>query len=201
MCFDDFPAAKYYDLECCAGQDHGYCGGCLQSMLQFSLSSSEMPTCKSCTPFTQLTPGDVDTSLMVAASLGDDVEQLRGKYETVCTLVALAKAGAQKVECLSCGEVVTLDPGDDLPEEYMCRACGNKPQLSMEASHPADRQYLESQTVSCSGCKAPMQKAGGCDHIHCTRCDGHTCWGCGQRLNPDAIYDHFVLRDGTYRCP
>lgn len=39
--------------------------------------------------------------------------------------------------------------------------------------------WLTQNTKPCTGCGAPIQKNGGCNHITCSRCRGHFCWvGC-----------------------
>ena len=36
--------------------------------------------------------------------------------------------------------------------------------------------WVTKNTKACPGCKAPIQKNGGCNHVTCTRCQGHFCW-------------------------
>ncbi len=129
VCWEELPAGEGIWLECCHGA-HGYCGGCLRSSLMSCLADSQMPACKMCAPAVRLTPADVDTAILVAATLPEgpsrSVEDLRRTYETVSTLTALAAAGAQRVECLTqgCGTVITLDPDQDLPQGYRCQVGG-----------------------------------------------------------------------------
>lgn len=192
VCWEELTDYTTNKLECCT---HVYCGECLRGLLTHCLDNSELPTCKSCTPAVTLTPCDVETAISVTVTLpgsSDAVDKLQRRYEAVCRHVALTRAGAQKVECLTCGFVVTLDPGQDLPPEYRCRECGHKPQLSTVAATAADQKYLERATVPCSGCKAPIEKSGGCNKLHCTRCRAYTCWACGAKLPKDRPYSHFV---------
>jgi len=39
------------------------------------------------------------------------------------------------------------------------------------AEKPEDRKR-------CGQCQAPIEKAGGCLHVHCARCGAHMCWWC-----------------------
>lgn len=39
------------------------------------------------------------------------------------------------------------------------------------AEKPQDRKL-------CTGCQAPIEKAGGCLHVHCAKCGAHMCWNC-----------------------
>ena len=36
--------------------------------------------------------------------------------------------------------------------------------------------WVTKNTKACPGCRAPIQKNGGCNHVTCTRCQGHFCW-------------------------
>ncbi|KAI0264733.1 hypothetical protein BC834DRAFT_252997 [Gloeopeniophorella convolvens] len=43
----------------------------------------------------------------------------------------------------------------------------------------------------CPGCRAPIERAEGCNHMTCTRCRTHTCWVCLETFpQGKGIYDH-----------
>ncbi|KII91124.1 hypothetical protein PLICRDRAFT_105200 [Plicaturopsis crispa FD-325 SS-3] len=58
--------------------------------------------------------------------------------------------------------------------------------------------WLESNDVkSCPGCKAPIEKSDGCNHMTCTRCKTHICWKCMATFpKGDGIYDHMRNEHG-----
>jgi ariadne-1 len=38
--------------------------------------------------------------------------------------------------------------------------------------------WLHANTRDCPKCKVPINKDGGCNHMHCKKCDAHFCWVC-----------------------
>ncbi|KAI9568708.1 hypothetical protein HD554DRAFT_706395 [Boletus coccyginus] len=50
---------------------------------------------------------------------------------------------------------------------------------------------------SCPGCKAPIERSEGCNHMTCTRCQTHICWECLATFpKGEGIYDHMRLQHG-----
>jgi len=49
----------------------------------------------------------------------------------------------------------------------------------------------------CPGCKVPIEKAAGCNHVVCSQCRTHVCWVC-MRTFPggQGIYDHMRAEHG-----
>ncbi len=41
-----------------------------------------------------------------------------------------------------------------------------------------NEQHIKKQYKTCPQCNTPTFKNGGCDHVHCTRCGHHWCYGC-----------------------
>lgn len=168
-------------LEACG---HPYCAACLPACLRASLDDGRYPSCAHQGCHRSFAAGDAELALQVVAEK-DSVaaaEQLQQRYHRVSVLAALQAEGAERVECLHCGLELSMDSGQRLPAGYRCRGCGLEPQLCAAAS---DADYLESNTVRCSGagCGIHIQKHGGCNHLTCTRCAAHTCWACGQALD------------------
>ena len=49
----------------------------------------------------------------------------------------------------------------------------------------------------CPGCKAPIERSAGCNHMTCTRCKTHICWVCMATFpNGDEVYDHMHATHG-----
>ncbi|KZT10391.1 uncharacterized protein LAESUDRAFT_423546 [Laetiporus sulphureus 93-53] len=43
----------------------------------------------------------------------------------------------------------------------------------------------------CPSCKAPIERAAGCNHMTCTRCNTHICWACLATFSTgEEVYDH-----------
>ncbi|KAH7924700.1 hypothetical protein BV22DRAFT_490737 [Leucogyrophana mollusca] len=59
-------------------------------------------------------------------------------------------------------------------------------------------EWAESHDVkSCPGCKATIERAEGCNHMTCTRCQTHICWECLATFpKGEGIYDHMRTYHG-----
>ncbi|KAK0446056.1 uncharacterized protein EV420DRAFT_1622606 [Desarmillaria tabescens] len=50
---------------------------------------------------------------------------------------------------------------------------------------------------NCPGCKVPIERAEGCNHVTCTRCQTHICWVCSKTFpRGDGIYQHMRAMHG-----
>ena len=50
---------------------------------------------------------------------------------------------------------------------------------------------------SCPGCKVPIERSEGCNHMTCTRCQTHICWECLATFpRGHGIYDHMRVQHG-----
>jgi LSD1 subclass zinc finger protein len=60
------------------------------------------------------------------------------------------------------------------------------------------REWMEAHDVkSCPGCRAPIEKTEGCNHMTCTRCQTHICWVCLETFpKAEGIYDHMRAAHG-----
>ncbi|XP_023232981.1 ATP-dependent RNA helicase DEAH12, chloroplastic-like [Centruroides sculpturatus] len=47
---------------------------------------------------------------------------------------------------------------------------------------------------TCTACRSPIQKDGGCNHILCSKCGSHMCWLCLQIFsNGNLVYEHLPI--------
>jgi len=59
-----------------------------------------------------------------------------------------------------------------------------------------DEYFVTSISRHCPHCKVPVEKNGGCNHMHCTKCSFHFCWLCMQKFgsgemgSPDGYRSH-----------
>ena len=50
---------------------------------------------------------------------------------------------------------------------------------------------------SCPGCKVPIERSEGCNHMTCTRCQTHICWECLATFpRGQGIYEHMRIQHG-----
>jgi hypothetical protein len=50
---------------------------------------------------------------------------------------------------------------------------------------------------NCPGCKIPIERAEGCNHMTCSRCQTHICWVCMETFpRGEGIYDHMRSMHG-----
>ena len=67
------------------------------------------------------------------------------------------------------------------------------PRLSKElnAEEKASEEYMKLHSTPCPTCLAPCQKSMGCNHMRCSKCEGHFCYLCSAWLDPANPYQHF----------
>ncbi|KAI6219724.1 hypothetical protein M3Y95_01097100 [Aphelenchoides besseyi] len=54
-------------------------------------------------------------------------------------------------------------------------------------------EWKEKNSKPCPECKSPIEKNGGCNHIHCCNCNTHYCWLCNSRpWTPNHICNAFT---------
>jgi len=104
-------------------------------------------------------------------NLGERERMLRnGRYRVVecpqpeCVGVAYAEPGRRKAMCFVCEHQWEVD------------ASGQEPSEEAGFSHGVRR---------CPKCKAPIEKDGGCDHMHCSKCGRDFSWRGANYANPD----------------
>ena len=61
-------------------------------------------------------------------------------------------------------------------------------------------EWAQSHDVKkCPGCKAPIERDEGCNHVTCTRCQTHICWVCMQTFpRGEGIYAHMRVEHGGF---
>lgn len=83
-------------------------------------------------------------------------------HEDICQKCHIAEF------CLLCGKVSHGGTCDTTPDEWIAL-----------------------NTKVCPGCRAFVEKDGGCNHMQCTTCNTHFCWICSQSYSYDKISEHY----------
>ncbi|KAG5219399.1 ATP-dependent RNA helicase [Salix suchowensis] len=110
-----------------------------------------------------------------------------------CTQIYRAtegRAGSScTVQCPSCFSSVCAACHEDGHEGMSCEG----------ARVSKDRDGLSEawirQMKKCPTCQAPIEKAGGCNHMAC-RCGAHICWRCMGVFSAETIYGHMNTEHG-----
>eukprot|EP00922_Rhytidocystis_sp_ex-Travisia-forbesii_P005510 GHVS01008027.1.p1 GENE.GHVS01008027.1~~GHVS01008027.1.p1 ORF type:complete len:735 (+),score=207.66 GHVS01008027.1:439-2643(+) len=91
------------------------------------------------------------------------------------------------VRCVLCGHVYCYEHGD----AHHGITCAEFVR-SHRAEDRLTRGVLRRLCHRCPGCKAMVEKSGGCNHMTCTRCRTHFCWICGQRVGGGQFPFHYA---------
>lgn len=75
-------------------------------------------------------------------------------------------------------------------DHAFCLACLQPAHAGLCQDIDADRRALLAMpgTNPCPTCKAPIEKNGGCNHMHCERCGQNFCWTCGMTFSTSDGY-------------
>ncbi|KAK4335969.1 Translation termination inhibitor protein ITT1 [Rhodotorula toruloides] len=59
------------------------------------------------------------------------------------------------------------------------------------------QEWLAKNSTPCPGCRTPIEKSHGCNHMSCGRCGAHFCFRCGASISPSDPYKHFSAPHST----
>lgn len=103
-----------------------------------------------------------------------------------CGLVVRRPGCCRNQAQCECGELVCFKCGGSW-HTGRCQYEGGLAFKAWQAMNP---------TVRCPGCRIPLTKNGGCNHMKCTRCYTDWCWLC--RMKTPQTYAHFDSLFGCY---
>lgn len=105
-----------------------------------------------------------------------------------------------------CEQVYRTVPPNTVLQCPSCfnRICGkcNKESHDGEPCNDAQEELFQEWTAAhdvknCPGCKVPIERSAGCNHMTCVRCQTHICWVCLQTFpRGEGIYDHMRAEHG-----
>ncbi|KIK70092.1 hypothetical protein GYMLUDRAFT_213184 [Collybiopsis luxurians FD-317 M1] len=183
---------------------HSYCRTCLVSYLQSAIDGK-------CFPLTCL--GDDDRcSIPIPISVARQVLSL-GEFDALVEAAFEAYIHERPQEfhyCPSpdCMQVYRPAPSGNVLQCPSCllRIC---PQCHVEQHDGLDcpdrdggdrlfNEWAKTHNVkNCPSCRAPIERAEGCNHVTCIRCRTHICWVCmGTFPGGDGIYSHMRAEHG-----
>lgn len=185
---------------------HTWCRSCLESYLVSAVENKAFPlTClggdASCTERISVTlakkilSGE-DFASLCDASFWSYVHARTDEFHHCptpdCAQVYRAVSGGVILQCPSC--LVRICSG--------CHTEAHDGLTCEERDKAEDKLYYEwaatHDVKNCPGCKTPIERSEGCNHMTCARCQTHICWECLATFpKGDGIYDHMRQQHGS----
>ncbi|CAO4373382.1 unnamed protein product [Caenorhabditis nigoni] len=91
-------------------------------------------------------------------------------------IIRSTEAKPKRVTCLACHTSSCVRCGADYHAPTSCDTIRQWMTKCADDSETAN--YISAHTKDCPQCHSCIEKAGGCNHIQCTRCRHHFCWMC-----------------------
>lgn len=213
ICLDNCPEQDGYTLGGCG---HVFCNDCIAGYLESRIRDGQ--THLPC-PF--LPEGDTDTGGLdtgCAISINDgDVSMIGGPalLERLERFRQMRQDASYR-DCPQCSNPVL--GGSAWRPNLTCGGCSLTFCFVHSNAHPGQtcRQYERARRVQerdaaaaiaaisrpCPGCKTPIMRTGGCNHMTCTRCRTDFCWLCGRSLGRNAgTYPNHYASWNVCGCP
>ncbi|TFK67581.1 hypothetical protein BDN72DRAFT_822286 [Pluteus cervinus] len=102
----------------------------------------------------------------------------------------VGEANSPPLQCPSCLIHICSFCHVEYHQDFQCR--------DDESGDELFRAWMEANGIKkCPGCKIPIEKAAGCNHMACTQCHTHLCWVCMKTFpEGQGIYDHMRTEHG-----
>ena len=182
VCEIDFPVGERLETHC--GHLIDYCAECMEQWLssQLDTHSPNGIACPEDNCEDMLSPEDMEDYLPFL-----DFKRLRMRYFAtlfggfICPIEDCGHAISESadgelsfVTCGNCQHQVCLNCHSEWHSDVSCEQFqadltreAEKRAEEIEEQEEASDQYLQNRTPNCPGCKAPIEKFGGCDHMRC----------------------------------
>jgi len=186
VCNELYSVAQIIQLPTCR---HIFCRECLRTFTETRINEGRYPIfCPVCAIERTTVNGSEITQAIV-----DKLELSKRDLEKLYALQLVAHSVI--LYCPKCKETMNVDRGDyesqriimcPLPacRHTWCKEC-LKPQASSQTGHNCkqgfERLMRKKGWKYCPGCKTPVQKETGCNHMTCGSpgCNVHFCYRCG----------------------
>jgi len=189
ICFDEF-SAQNFPLKC----HHHACKNCLKEMVDIAIKDKSTADLKCSTCNKKIDNQEiaiiVDNNPAIIQSLSDIAyaeflkTQPNARYcPTVnCTHAYLldTRKRPETMRCPKCHQQYCSDCLINHGAKTTCAQAKAK-------SNTANEEWIRNNTKPCPQCKAPIEKAAGCNHMQCRECNKHFCWHCG------IVSDNYVI--------
>ncbi|KAF9220744.1 hypothetical protein BS17DRAFT_298861 [Gyrodon lividus] len=200
VCFNEVVVPT--SLEC----GHKWCRTCLTGYLTSAVDNKMFPlrclgdeaTCTRCIPLSlarKLLPA-ADFNAVIEAAFWSYAHNRPDEFYHCptpnCTQVYRSAPPNAVLQCPSC--LVRICPACHI-ESHDGLTCEERD----AAEDKLFKEWTSNHDVkSCPGCKAPIERSEGCNHMTCIRCQTHICWECLATFPKGAgIYDHMRAMHGS----
>jgi len=197
ICFDDDLADdQMYSLKNCPGQ-HKYCRDCFTNYIVVKLEERNVAIdCPQMGCKKYMIESDAE-ELLNFEQLTNWKRQLLESHITKstscrrcvgvdCTMIAYQEGDEMKATCTKCQASFCFGCGEE--NHIPAKCCDNKSFLPLLSSSELAVRKL---SKPCPGCKAPIEKNDGCNHMTC-KCGVHWCWLCAQKIEGYADLERHV---------
>ncbi|KAF8159585.1 hypothetical protein B0H34DRAFT_410059 [Crassisporium funariophilum] len=188
ICGEQIPAPENIRMPGC---EHDFCRDCLRSHTQTKIRERRYPViCPMCTidPRTSNDPSHIDEPIIVELGVSQSQEDILLELQMASHAVA--------VKCPGCRQTMNVARDDYFDQNILlcplsecfhrwCKGCGKSLSNPSEAhrcsSKKLDRLMRKQGWKYCPGCKTPIERQDGCDHMTCRApgCQVHFCYRCG----------------------
>jgi len=199
VCFDEVTSPV--SLAC----GHIWCKSCLRSYLLSSVDTKVFPlTC-----FGDEAKCSRPIPLTIAQELLSTNEFNSLTHASFLTYVQTRPSEFHYCPTPDCPQVYRKGPRNTV---LQCPSCLTKicPHCHVEYHEGVSCRYSEAEdqklfdewkkshdVKDCPGCKAPIERSAGCNHMTCARCKTHICWACLSTFSSSQdVYDHMRLIHG-----
>ncbi|KAF0978620.1 hypothetical protein FDP41_002440 [Naegleria fowleri] len=198
LCYDDVPAANCTKLPACS---HAFCDNCWKSHIESKINEGKQQIfcpevgCNSI----------IDDDIISKFVSGEKKQKFERKF--IESYVEDNKSVKWCPSTPCCGRCVRVNVPHTTPLEIECTcgqifcfACTKYPHSPATCNMLTAWQkkckddsetfnWLNCNTKDCPKCGTPIEKNGGCNHMHCQKCQHHWCWVCRKDFD-HKTYSH-----------
>ncbi|EFC43615.1 predicted protein [Naegleria gruberi] len=198
LCYDDVPADQCTKLPACS---HAFCNNCWKAHIESKIKEGKLQI---------LCPElgcacIVDDDLISQFASSQNKKKFDAKFIESYVEDNVSIKWCPSAPC--CGRCVRVNVPHTTPLEIDCKCgcsfcfnCLKFPHLpatcnmmtawTVKCQNDSETfNWLAVNTKDCPKCHTPIEKNGGCNHMHCHKCQHHFCWVCLCDFN-HTTYQH-----------